>query len=1047
MNSQVYQKLITHAETLLAPQASDSLSNAELLRRFLKDQDQVAFAAIVRRHGPLVWSVCRQLAANEADAEDAYQACFLALLKSAKTIRNPQALGSWLHRVANRICKNSLRSLSRRRKHERAANRSEATRPIAPSTWESWHAIVHEEIDRLPDRYRIPFVLCILQGNPQPEAAIQLRWKPGTLSGRLSKAKQALLQALEKRDLKGTTLATAIAGGGIASAPLSAHLVEKCLTLLPASSAVIAPSIGQLAQEATRHGLLSTKAMAFSLVVTVSLMAAGTSYFATAQSQSPTPPTSPPKVEAKAEVVQNVDIYGDPLPEGAIGRLGTIQHRAADANFAITTDGKTMVTAGNDLVVRKFDAESGMLLHTFPLANVVARESVLSEDGRYLASILSAEKGNSPLCIWDLESGNKVDQLQLDGPGIRLLAIHSPTMQVCYLEDNEKLVIRQFIKIASTQLKHRVAKGRPNGPKALFSPDGSILLYLSRSTLTCYEISTGKILWEMESVNKNFAFDSKGEHVLVNSSYYAMERFNTMSGKKEGAILDFDRKDSSGYICVNPQGDRLAIRTDTGLVVYDLIKKSVIREVADPTLGPTFQTSKTKLLFDREGKNVFWRQSSLQKWDISTGKVLWPIEEGGHADSVSRIQFSPNGSTLASISSDTFSTNTILFAWNMTTLTPRRKVIARDRWAFAATNNDLMVSDNKGRLSLIDFQNGNSRLPFNLIDIDFTNVACRNRFAVAIEGVSRRNTDDWRHITVWDAKSGAVINQFKLAKPSEQTTLSEDGQFAAVFDPYAANLGVRIVPTICLGDEKIVQLPDRFVREVFLLNNMTFSPASRYLATRIRYRAVKDIFEISDDNPIRIWERSTGREVTNFAGKGVLQCTFSPDERFFMMSDSDGIRGIELASKQEAYRIPCPSKASSKKLDHMAQSLALSPNGRTIAYGQRDGTILLFDAGGNVSPLTAATLPQALDALSGEDAKAAFQAICQLSSQPELVIPALRERAKAKATNVVAGRIVQVLEMNATPSSRELLNELSKDETKGAISQEAKRALGRLHDR
>src|SRR5262245_12415985 len=170
--------------------ALDDLPDADLLARFLAGRDQAAFAAVVRRHGPLVWAVCRNLLPSEADAEDAFQATFLALAKSARRLRNPTALGAWLHAVAGRACRMALRDRARRARRERAAAIREADPSVPAGAWDRWQTAVHAEVDRLPGPLREAFVLCVLQGVRQPDAAAALGWSLGTVSGRVCRAKK-----------------------------------------------------------------------------------------------------------------------------------------------------------------------------------------------------------------------------------------------------------------------------------------------------------------------------------------------------------------------------------------------------------------------------------------------------------------------------------------------------------------------------------------------------------------------------------------------------------------------------------------------------------------------------------------------------------------------------------------------------------------------------------------------------------------------------------------------------------------------------------------
>src|SRR5947209_6822404 len=146
--------------------AAEPVADGDLLRRFAADRDDAAFAELVRRYARLVWGVCRNLLADEADAEDAFQATFLALVRSADRVRDPNALGGWLHGVAVRVCQKAKRSAARRRQRERAAAVSErrGSPPPSVSDWESLLAAVHQEVCRLPEAQRVAFVLCCLEG-------------------------------------------------------------------------------------------------------------------------------------------------------------------------------------------------------------------------------------------------------------------------------------------------------------------------------------------------------------------------------------------------------------------------------------------------------------------------------------------------------------------------------------------------------------------------------------------------------------------------------------------------------------------------------------------------------------------------------------------------------------------------------------------------------------------------------------------------------------------------------------------------------------------
>src|SRR4051794_1219669 len=143
----------------------------ELLRRFVAGCDEAAFQTLVGRHGGAVWSVCRCLLGNEADAEDAFQATFLLLATRAATVRNPRALAGWLYGVAGRVARKARTARRRRHDHEARAVRPAEAWPDDPA---DDVRVVHEELGGLPEKYRVPLVLTYLHGQTQDDAAAAL---------------------------------------------------------------------------------------------------------------------------------------------------------------------------------------------------------------------------------------------------------------------------------------------------------------------------------------------------------------------------------------------------------------------------------------------------------------------------------------------------------------------------------------------------------------------------------------------------------------------------------------------------------------------------------------------------------------------------------------------------------------------------------------------------------------------------------------------------------------------------------------------------------
>ncbi len=292
MHSRILDAIRKQVEVMTGEDEADS----SLVARFVASNDAAAFATIVRRHGTMVWGVCRNLLPQDGDAEDAFQATFLALVRSAKTVRNTATLGPWLHGVAVRVATKLKRTAARRKTREGAVARPEATSPVADSQWDALLAAVHEEVNRLPEAERTAFVLCCLEGVRQPVAAAQLGWKPGTLTGRLSKAKRRLLDRLSQRGLApalalGAIGATTTTGSAIAPATL----IETTLAFANEVGAVPA-SILTLSQGVSGMMISKVKLLAAAVVLAGGMaMSLGTGLFSTADAQTaPKTPTAAP---------------------------------------------------------------------------------------------------------------------------------------------------------------------------------------------------------------------------------------------------------------------------------------------------------------------------------------------------------------------------------------------------------------------------------------------------------------------------------------------------------------------------------------------------------------------------------------------------------------------------------------------------------------------------------------------------------------------------------------------------------------------------------
>jgi RNA polymerase sigma factor (sigma-70 family) len=171
-------------------------TDRQLLEAFVRRQDASAFAGLVRRHGPLVLRVCRRILGNAHDAEDAFQATFLVLFRKAGSLRTPELLANWLYGVASRTARKARTRFLRRRQRESLCSWTLATEPAPDPANPHLQMQLDQELHYLPDKYRLPLILCYLEGMTNAEAARHLGWPAGSMSFRLARGRELLRERL-----------------------------------------------------------------------------------------------------------------------------------------------------------------------------------------------------------------------------------------------------------------------------------------------------------------------------------------------------------------------------------------------------------------------------------------------------------------------------------------------------------------------------------------------------------------------------------------------------------------------------------------------------------------------------------------------------------------------------------------------------------------------------------------------------------------------------------------------------------------------------------
>ncbi|TMQ35120.1 MAG: sigma-70 family RNA polymerase sigma factor, partial [Planctomycetota bacterium] len=609
------ETMLRYVRRLVVPSEPDEATDAALLGRFISSADEMAFAALVDRHGPLVLHACQRVLGNVHDAEDAFQAAFLVLARKAATVRPREALPAWLHGVAHRVALKA-RSARARRLREAASPLAPATDPrpdpLAEISVRELLAIIDEEVGRLPETYRLPVILCCLECRSVEEAARQLGWTRGSVKGRLERGRVRLHQRLVRRGLSlSAALAAAELSRGAASAAVLARLAAATTrgALLfaarsTAATGVSSPAAG-LAGDLIKGMALGKIKTGALLVLLLGLLAVGTGLVASPFGGPEQPPKKGAVPRAAIQTVLT-DLYGDPLPAGASKRIGTIRFRHGGGMInalLLAPDGKTLVTntVYGDRNVRAWELATGKLLHQFPGHYEASGAVALTPDGTTVAI-----GHDSSIRFYDLQSGREVRQLQAPLGNIEGLA---------------------------------------------FSPDGNTFASgHARQTLLLWSLASGTTLAQLPAQHNRLsvlAFTADGKTLVTGDQFDPTIRLFDVATRRERHQLTRPNapRHHARAFALSPDGSHLAVVVHQGpLSIWDVKTGRMLRELR----GTRFAASAA---FSPDGKTLASAESNdkadrntLALWDVATGKKLRRLN--GNAWPVSKVTFSGDGKTL-----------------------------------------------------------------------------------------------------------------------------------------------------------------------------------------------------------------------------------------------------------------------------------------------------------------------------------------------------------------------------------------------------------------